>query len=161
MIPRTIRHYVIPAILIWLVAAVLAVGLWSVLAVGSESDPTNYAYARSYLRGEVRIGHLPKDVADRRLADLRWQLFNWIVEAVRLPVLISALSIPLMAWLMARAGSNRWVLAWLAVLFAILIPFGTFVPRAVNTLQSESHSGLLVSPGGTPVATPAGANETP
>lgn len=154
---RVLRRYVLPAIVLWLTAAMIAVGLWTLVAVGTEQDPTHFAEARSYYRFEASLGHWPKSRLDQKLTEVRWQLFYWIVAEVRLPVLISALSIPLLAWLMARAGRERWVVTWLVVAVAFLLPT-LFLPvgSVVAGKLSDVHQSrpAIVAPTATPVPTP-------
>jgi dolichyl-phosphate-mannose--protein O-mannosyl transferase len=95
--------------------------------VGTESDPTHYALARSYYAGQVSVSGWPPAVAQQRLRDVRSQLFHWIAAEVRIPVALSTLAIPLFALLVRRAPSDRWAIAMLALVLAFLIPLGTFI----------------------------------
>lgn len=79
---------------------------------------------------------------------------------VRLPVLISALAIPLLAWMLFRAGRERWVVIWLTMAFAlmvpmVLVPVGGAIASAVNGYGS--HQTTLVAPNSTPIPTAARA----
>ncbi len=151
---HVVRSNMLRATILWLIATTLAVSVWSVFVVGTERDPTNYVYARSYLEGQTHGGLMSRAVAGQLLAELRWQLFHWIVAEARLPVLFSLFAIPLLAWLIARAGDERWVVTWLAIGLAVIIPIIASAPSPVREIRSASSAANVVRSGGTPVPTP-------
>ncbi len=137
--PDELGGRLIRATLLWFAATAIAVGLWSGLVVATDRDPMNYADAQAYYRFEANHAHWSNARLDQKLAEVRWELFHWIVSQARVPVLMSALSIPLLAWLLARAGRDRWLVSWTVVGFAILFPLvllpaGTAIASQLATL---------------------------
>jgi hypothetical protein len=151
MTVRPLLKHIALGITIWAIAVLAGCCWWSLLAVGADQDPTNYAYARSYLQGEASSGAMPQSVADQRLSAVRWRLFHWIVAQVRLAVLLSSLTIPLLVALLSWYPHDRWVAWSLALLCAGVVPFMVFAVAPL--LPHLRHSSPAIGQP-TPVAAP-------
>ncbi len=124
-------------------AVSVAVGLWSAMAIATERDPGHYAEARSYYQFEAGWNHWPKARLDEKMSEIRRQLIDWIVVQVRLPVLLSVFSIPLLAWLFFHAGRDRWAVTWLTIAFALLLPAIILPVVSLVTSALGLHLGQL------------------
>jgi len=119
---------VIRAILIWSAFVLIALGLWVVTVLGTESAPANPALAQDYYRWMANSGAMSKSTADEKIKQEWLQFLTWSTERVRWPVVVStSLIYPLSRWARGHPDGQSFVDAVMVAVVAGLISiFVTF-----------------------------------
>ncbi|OQY98909.1 MAG: hypothetical protein B6D41_01940 [Chloroflexi bacterium UTCFX4] len=97
------RHFLI-ATALWVTLAGLGLFFWYGMASDCCSD-LKYFYGVTRLQGKVKLGWISEADAERQIAQLQQTYLKFVWDTAKTPLLLSALSIPILAFLLWAWGN--------------------------------------------------------